>query len=376
MKPIQFLPFFCASALMSAAALAENLPATGLNSTASDSVTSGDYVNTKQAEAEAGKGINLFDDRLNISGTFRVRADSGDTAASYASKADQPKNTASHLNADLWISARIYDDWRVVTQIEPQIDLETGKFNGDHDVPMNKLYLEGTAYDKVKLRLGKFGAFSSYGRILDNEVTGAEINFDYTVPTKVTVARVTKHLNDNPWGVEVRREMLAGVQSVFPVNDKVNIGATAVYLRDVKRPDRHADDALFGEVGVDVALNDDWKWMAAYSHSNINDVRDSAGKKVEQGGVFTELKFKNADWKERNSYDIFFNLRRVGAMSGISSVNDYSKNVQGAQIGFNYVPWKNLKLNTFYLHGKQVNATVGNDRQDVNVVRGQIEYTF
>ena len=29
-----------------------------------------------------------------------------------------------------------------------------------------------------------------------------------------------------------------------------------------------------------------------------------------------------------------------------------------------------------YLHGKQVNPTVGNDKQDVNVWRAQVEYKF
>ena len=62
----------------------------------------------------------------------------------------------------------------------------TGKFNGDHDVPVNKLYAEGTLYNNIKARVGKFGAFSSYGRVWDTEVTGGEIFFDNkTLPTKI-----------------------------------------------------------------------------------------------------------------------------------------------------------------------------------------------
>lgn len=345
--------------------------------TAAGLSTTDDYVNaTGDRAAESKSGERFFGDRLKINGTIRARVDSGDTAANYASQDNAKSNSVSHLNADLWFSARLVKDWRVVTQIEPQIDLETGKFNGDHDIPMNKLFLEGTIYDKVKTRLGRFGAFSSYGRVLDNEVTGGELFFDYAIPTKVTVARVTKHLNDNPWGVEVRREPLVAVQSVFPINDNVKIGATVAGLKDVVRQNKQRKDALFGEIGVDAKFADKWYWMAAYSRSNINDTRDSSDKKVSQDGVFTGVRFNQSDWKTRNSYDVFFNLRRVGAMSGISSVEDYSKNVQGAQIGFNYVPYKNLKFNAFYLHGKQINTTVGKRKQDVNVVRAQLEYTF
>ncbi len=359
------LPFLVA-ALFAAPAWAEN--------TAAALATTDDYVNATDDRVEEGK--SFFDDRFKISGTIRARVDSGDINSSYAGEANQDRDTASHLNADLWLSARIYNDWRAVMQIEPQMNLETGKMNGDHDIPMNKLFVEGTVYDKVKARIGKYGAFSSYGRVLDNEVTGAELFFDYKYPTKVGVARVTKHLNDNPWGAEVRREPIAYAQTVVPVADNVNIAGTVAYLKDVKRGDKPAKDAVFGEIGLDVKLSDDWRWMAAYSRSNIDNVRDSAGRKASPDGVFTEVKFKDADWKVRNSYDVFFNLRRVGAMSGISSVNDYSKNVQGAQLGVDYMLWKDLKLQTSYLHGKQVNATVGNKRQDVNVFRAQLEYAF
>ena len=67
---------------------------------------------------------------------------------------------------------------------------------------------------------------------------------------------------------------------------------------------------------------------------------NDAGQKIKNDGIFTEVRYKLADWKERNSYDVFLNYRRVGSLSGVSSVEDYSKNVQGVQIGATYIPWK------------------------------------
>lgn len=142
------LPFLVA-ALFAAPAWAEN--------TAAALATTDDYVNATDDRVEEGK--SFFDDRFKISGTIRARVDSGDINSSYAGEANQDRDTASHLNADLWLSARIYNDWRAVMQIEPQMNLETGKMNGDHDIPMNKLFVEGTVYDKVKARIGKYGAF-------------------------------------------------------------------------------------------------------------------------------------------------------------------------------------------------------------------------
>lgn len=319
---------------------------------------------------------SFVQDRFAVNGTIRARVDSIDINSNYAGQVNQPTDNASHLNADLWLSARLYKDWTAKMEIEPQLNLKTGKMNGDQDIPMNKLFLEGTVYDKVKLRAGKFGAFSSYGRVLDNEVTGADLTFDYKpLPTRVTVGRVTKQFNDNPWGVGVHRNAIAAVQSKYAINPVTNVGATVAYVKDVTTPNGEKD-AWFGEIGADTKFNRDWSGMVAYSVSNLKDVKNHLNEKVSNQGVFAGVKYKNADWNIKNSYDVFLNVRHVGAMSGVSSVEDYSKNVKGIQLGANFVPYKNVKLNAFYLLGKQVDATVGTEKQNVNVFRAQAEYKF
>lgn len=95
----------------------------------------------------------------------------------------------------------------------------------------NKLWLEGTVYDKVKTRLGRFGAFSSYGRVLDNEVVGGELAFNYKYPVKVTAGHVTKDFNDNPWGVKAHRGLIYAIQSTIPLGDNAHIGGTYTYVK-------------------------------------------------------------------------------------------------------------------------------------------------
>ncbi len=330
--------------------------------------------------------ISLFDDLITVNSEFRVRVDSEDTAASYA--ATQPKdNTHSEFNANFWLKARLYKDWKLVAQLEPNIDLETGKFRGDHDVPLVKLYGEGTVYQfsddySIKARVGKFGALSSYGRVWDTEVTGGEVFFDNKVlPTKVMAGRRTGALNGNAWDIGGRRKHFASVQSMYPINENINVGATVSYMKDVDMYDFNTDalrmnakNAVFGELGMDVKFNDDWRWMIAGSKSNIK-AYNANGVKIKNDGLFTEVRYKLADWDKRNSYHVALNYRRVGALSGVSSIEDYSKNVQGVQVAAAYIPWKNWKLSGFYLHGKQV-TPVGPEKLDVNVVRGQLEYKF
>lgn len=337
--------------------------------------TTNDYVNSGSIIRKDDDKISIFNDLLTVNGGLRVRADTKDINANNSSINPTPEDTNANFNAEFWLRAKLYKDWKLVAQIEPNIDLETGKFNGDHDVPVNKLYAEGTLYNNIKARVGKFGAFSSYGRVWDAEVTGGEIFFDNkTLPTKIYVGRRTGNLNDNAWGIGGRRRHFAAVQSILPVNENINVGATVSYMKDIDVRGAKKN-AVFGEIGTDIKFNDDWHWMAAVSKSNIKAYND-AGQKIKNDGVFTEVRYKLADWNVRNSYDVFLNYRRVGSLSGVSSVEDYSKNVQGVQIGATYIPWKNWKLKGFYLAGKQVTPTVGTDKQDVNVIRGQLEYKF
>lgn len=338
--------------------------------------------NTTHTEAAIQRIDNtkqFLSDRFTFDGVLRVRADGEDTAASYAAAANPPSRTESHVNLEMWLGLRLYKDWTVKMQLEPQYNLRTGKMNGDDDIPMNKLYVEGSLRNDLKLRVGKFGAFSSYGRTFDNPITGVEATFLNSVaPTSLTVGRMTSlSFNDNAWGVGVHRNGVAMLQSKYPLGVNTNIGGTVAYVQDVRRQNGLEKDAWFGEVGLDTKLGQDLSGFVAYSRSNLDDTVDPAGKRVKQDSVFAELKYKNADWDTVHSYDVYTNVRHVGAMSGVSSAGDYSKNVKGVQVGANYVPYKNLKVGAFYLHGKQVNATVPNgEKQDVNVWRAQAEYKF
>lgn len=374
MNAKQTLPFLVAALFAAPAAWAVDTAAAATANETAGSAVAQDYVNSGADAVRSDKALIEYG-RFKMTGVARVRVDGGDTASSYAGQANQPSDTASHFNIEVFPSIRLYDDWRVTTQLESQVNLEDFSRNGERGVNMTKLWAEGTVYDKVKARVGKFGTFSSYGRVLDNEVTGAELFFDYKYPTKVTAGRVTKHFNDNPWGVEAHKSGFYSVQSVLPLyNDRAHIGGTYVFINNVNNNGNN-DHANFGEIGFDFKPVDDVTLMAAYSRSNL-DAKDSAGNDVQKYGLFTEVKYKNADWNVRNSYDVYLNYRNVGAMSSVNSVNDYSKNVKGFQVGADYVLLKNLKMGAFYLHGKQVNPTVGNDKQDVNVWRAQVEYKF
>ena len=62
-------------------------------------------------------------------------------------------------------------------QLEHHKTNDPGNQYGDKDIQVNKIYAEGNFGDSM-LKLGRYGEFSSYGRIIDTEISGAEYTFE------------------------------------------------------------------------------------------------------------------------------------------------------------------------------------------------------
>ena len=125
-----------------------------------------------------------------------------------------------------------------------------------------------------------------------------------------------------------------------------------------------------------IQLADNLTLMAAYSKSDLDGVTDSVGSEVVNDGWFSELRYKQHNPSDVGSFAIFTNYRNVGAFSTIDATVDYTENVRGWTLGFDYVPMENTTIEVFYTTGTQVNATSTEGRQDVDIFRAQMEFYF
>ena len=128
--------------------------------------------------------------------------------------------------------------------------------------------------------------------------------------------------------------------------------------------------------GFNTKLADNLTLMAAYSKSDLDGVTDSVGSEVVNDGWFSELRYKQHNPSDVGSFAIFTNYRNVGAFSTIDATVDYTENVRGWTLGFDYVPMENTTIEVFYTTGTQVNATSTEGRQDVDIFRAQMEFYF
>ena len=346
------------------------------------------------AEELDNLGVRVADlekksDNVKFTGTARLRYDDGDINATNP-KADWDKDSASHAHIEYWIKGKVNDNWTGVSQIETEYNMKSDSITayGDKDIQVNKIYAEGNFGDSM-LKVGRYGEFSSYGRIIDTEISGAEYTFEAgDLSGALTYGRLKDSRTlagttfENPkdtketFGAYLGTEY-SSARLKYNLSPVTSIGATYGRLNEVTVEDQGFKDSVnIWEAGFNTKLADNLTLMAAYSKSDLDGVTDSVGSEVVNDGWFSELRYKQHNPSDVGSFAIFTNYRNVGAFSTIDATVDYTENVRGWTLGFDYVPMENTTIEVFYTTGTQVNATSTEGRQDVDIFRAQMEFYF
>lgn len=363
------------------------------------------------AEELDNLGVRVADlekksDNVQFSGTARLRYDDGGINATNT-KANND-DTASHSHIEYWIKGKVNDDWTAIGQIETEFNNETGSITayGGNDHQVNKVYVEGPLFGGT-LKAGRYGEFSSYGRIIDTEISGAEWTWgdpNEGLSGALTYGRLKHERNmagttfnygekknsegeyePNDMGIALGRGDDAGAYTSarlkYNFSPVTAMGVTYGHLDHITMENnmynKYSDDgADLWEVGFNTTVADNLTWMAAYSKSDRDGVYDSVGDEIKTDGWFSELRYKKHDIKDPGSFAIFANYRNVGALSTIDATVDYTENIKGWTIGFDYVPIENTTIEVFYINGSQVNATTSDGAQDADIFRAQMEFYF
>lgn len=348
-------------------------------------------------------------DNVIFTGTARLRYDDGDINATNSKANDE--DIASHSHIESWIKGKVNEDWTAIAQVETEYNMQTDSitaYNGK-GFHVNKIYAEGPLFGGT-VKAGRYGEFSSYGRIIDTEVAGLEYTWGDTnegLSGALTYGRLS-HDERNMAGTTFEAYGKDGEQSDFGIklgadgkqageytaarlkynfSPVTAMGVTYGHLDNLtveesytntgKLLNSYSDDgANIWEVGFNTTLADNLTWMTAYSKSDRDGVYDSVGSEVKNDGWFSELRYKKHDITDPGSFAIFANYRNVGALSTIDATVDYTENIKGWTLGFDYVPIENTTIEVFYINGKQVNATTDEGIQDADIFRAQMEFYF
>jgi len=282
----------------------------------------------------------------------------------------------SQSYVDMWATAQINPDWVGKVEYESSKKLANNGVvrAGDDGAEANttRIYAEGSLFGG-KATVGKFNPFVGYGLVIDDSMTGVQFAFGNTLKTRIGYGKyagnVASALDGTSLGFsegaptyvfgELDYSASKATNLKFAYHNLSKIGTTASTMIG-------SDSYHITELGFDTKLAEDWALMATYSKSSI-----SAGN-TDNKGYFTQLTYKAADVKKEGSFDIYANYRKIPVAAQLDSTWDYSKGIKGTQIGFDYVPATNIKVNAFYLTGKDL----ANNNLATNVYRAQVEFFF
>lgn len=373
-----------------------------------------DKLASEFAEELDNLGVRVADlekksDNVIFTGTARLRYDDGDINATNPNQR-KGDDTASHSHIESWIKGKVNDDWTAIGQVETEYNMQTDSITaydgkGFH---VNKIYVEGPLFGGT-LKAGRYGEFSSYGRIIDTEVSGLEYTWgdvNKGLSGALTYGRLS-HDERNMAGTTFEGKTKDGADSYgiklgadgkkageytsarlkYNFSPVTAMGVTYGHLDNLTVEESYGangqllnnysdDGANMWELGFNTTLADNLTLMAAYTKSDRDGVYDSVGDEIKNDGWFSELRYKKHDIKDPGSFSIFTNYRNVGALSTIDATVDYTENIKGWTIGFDYVPIENTTIEVFYINGKQVNATTSEGAQDADIFRAQMEFYF
>ncbi len=311
-------------------------------------------------------------DNVKWGGKARLRLDQEDHNYHSVSKTDTSVST-SYSYLDLWATAKINDNWVAKAEFESEFKLKED--SGDtKQGNTSKVYVEGPL-GQVKTKVGKFGALSKGGFVIDREVSGAQFKFGKVLETTLTTGRM---YNLDRWGSGFSDKTFDynGIEAKYKYdkNTTANIGYHNLKGEKFQSIfNNNADNLSIFEVGVLSKLNNDWTLDLNYFKANQDKI---SGIAVKDTGYFTQLTYKGADIKKEGSYDIFINYRQMPKVTQIrNTFGGYATDTKGWGIGFDYIPSKNIKWQTFYFDGKDLdtNATSG---QKTKFLRTQVEMFF
>ena len=293
-------------------------------------------------------------DNVKWGGKARLRLDSQSDETSSTVLGD---NSYSHAYVDLWATAKINDGWVAKVEHETEKNMRNDSTNTDEDT---KVFVEGKLFG-ADATIGKFGAFSKDGLVIDKGVSGAKFAFGNELKTVITAGRLDI---DKVAGDSAAQDYQA-IEFSYAINDKSSVNAGYHILKDETIKALEDKNLKIWEIGFNTKLGQDWAFVADYAKSNLDVDKDTS--------YFTQIQYKAADVKTEGSYDVFLNYRQIATDAQIAQTwGDYSANQKGWALGFDYVPAENVNFQAFYFDGKDVDNTDAKTK----FVRAQVELFF
>lgn len=266
--------------------------------------------------------------------------------------------TASrNIRTRLYLSGQINDEWSYKARIANVQDMNVSGSSAATDY--NYAFVQGPIVG-ADVKFGRFPYFVGYGVVADSYMDGINVGFGSALKVNVFYGKADVKSAPFVYGTETAGKALAatgvladntgfaGVELKYAVTKDTTIMAAYHDYKTVNVSDANR----IWELGFDTKFNEDWAFYASYAKSNAAD---------QNRGFALGLSYKNIDLSKPGTYQLYANYRNLQAFSTFQSTYDVANisplentyaGSKGYELGFYYVPAKNIRWHVEYVDAK------------------------
>ena len=328
---------------------------------------------TLTAEEKAGlKKAAALADKLSIHGYARIRNDhylknkkdgNGTTRTTRANMIHVQVDTAYKVNDNWTAHADIgyrnsfsgFDERKDPAPDENETGLTmdgyvTGKFP--------KLGLEA--------KIGKWNEWNIYGWGMDIDCDFSGIQLVHgkkKFKTFFTAGQMD--LWDDVMGGTSKDEKVTSLRFFYPFDDKndINFGVSYSSAMASRYQDPNQNRVFYYYTHAHHKFDNNWGIRAGIINSNAK--RDpnnaEASKKTKSPGRWLQVDYKGAKLDKPNSYGVTLTYRYEPALTWPTVTDWCGLNERFVRLGFSYVPYKNILLDTFYTWARDIDTGARDD---------------
>lgn len=318
--------------------------------------------------------VTAAPDKIQVSGLYRLRYQNNNMEGVAKSHALQ-----SRFEVDA--TTTINDKWKINVGAEAYKNFYTdaGYKNGSYASAWGNKD-KGTDYNGsfdlttmnvqgkiggMDVTIGKFNNTIGSGVIFDDKITGIQFEFGNKVKAKVAYSEADSNISANAAGGNIA--LLSKVLNADFTYDLDKATTLGVSLQNwmPKSPNAHAMKVY--ELNVTSKLSQDFSAYGSFDQTNESNKAYIIG-----------LKYKGADKNKAGSYGAWIDYENFQQNTAIDTTNWMASGQKGVALGFDYVPYKNMKWTNIFMHGKALaNNDLGQKEGQIqNFFRTQVYYYF
>lgn len=322
-------------------------------------------------EKEGLKKAAALADKLSINGYARIRNDH--YLKDNASGGTTRSTRANMIHVSVNSTYKINENWQAHTDVGYRgtfsaLNADSKSISPDEDHAGTTLdpYITGHIPNLgLDVKAGKWDEWNIYGWGMDMDCDFAGIQLVQGKKKFKTFFTTGKmDLWDYAMGGTRKDEQVTSLRFYYPFDAKndMNFGISSSSAMASRYQDPTQGRVLYYFAHGKHVFDKNWQVRAGLINSNAKrDNTAEAGSKTKQPGRWLQVQYKEANLLQPGSYGITATYRYEPALSWPTVTDWCGLNEKFIRLGVNYIPAKNIMLDTFYTWGCEIDTGARSD---------------